>query len=193
MTALCGLWPRGSRLTSLIDDIKNRKSQLRRKNRRDQAGIAAQISPGFPLYRFFGGEPLYFRPLDQPHQLGAALKGGSERRAVVPRALGLGQDAIERVAFLGQPRDFFFGPARGLAQRLEFAPALRGEPPGYPAAAGLRLARTDPAPRSAAVEHQTLVILEISREGPSRPGGDQPEPVGDQFEQMPIVAHQHHS
>ena len=47
-------------------------------------------------------------------------------------------------------------------------------------------------PGSAAVQYLALVIFEIPLEGPDRPVGDQPEPVGDQLEQMPVMAHQHH-
>jgi hypothetical protein len=82
----------------------------------------------------------------------------------------LGQDAIERLAFLGQPRNFLFGPARGLAQRLELATALRGEAPGCPAAAGLRLAGA--VRGAAAIQHLALVIPEITLEGPGRPAFD---------------------
>ena len=56
----------------------------------------------------------------------------------------------------------------------------------------MRLARTAPVPRSGAVEHLALVILEIPLKGPCSPAFDQPQSVGYEFQQMPVVAHQHH-
>jgi hypothetical protein len=38
-----------------------------------------RTSTGFPFYGFFRSQPLDFRPLDQAHQLGAALESGSQR------------------------------------------------------------------------------------------------------------------
>src|SRR5690349_18596488 len=97
-----------------------------------------------------------------------------------------GEVAVERFAFLGEPRDRFFGAARRLAQRLELASAFRGEPPRRASAACLRAARARRALRPA-VQYLTLIIVEIAVERPDRAAGDEPEPVGNQLEQVPVM------
>src|SRR5205807_819939 len=97
----------------------------------------ATLRAGLSLYRLRGGEPIGFRPLDQPDQLGAALERVGQRKPIAVGALRLGQPAIERLAFSAQTGERLLRPARALPQRLELPPALGGKAAARPAAVGL--------------------------------------------------------